>query len=231
MPEREPMDPKRRRALLRTWVPTGIIVVLIAAVGFTTASLLGGGLGAPPPAPTAGQVTEVNRSVFTADGLDYIASTRVVRIDLSAPPVEAAPLGLPADGETVLPIIATGDTELDYSLRVYGGGAEPGGISLAPPTITILTAAGAISGIEAPSREVSPFRTLLSDLTGRAALFGWPEGEQERVLAEVAAATTAGQPYSFTIGPGDRLGLGVAVRVDCEPDGFCSSTWLLTPKP
>lgn len=229
MPKREPMDPKRRRALLRTWIPTGIIVVVIAAVVITTASLLGGGLGAPPPAPTAGQVTEVNRSVFTDEGLDYIASTRVVRVDLSEPPTQAAPLGLPADGETVLPIIATGDTELDYSLRVYGGGAEPGGISLSPPTITIRTADGAIAGIEAPSRDVVPFRALLSDLTGRAAQFGWPEGEQERVLAEVAAATGAAQPYSFTIGPGDRLGLGVAVRADCGAEGFCATTWLLTP--
>ena len=60
------MDPKRRRALLRTWVPTGVVVVLIVAVVITTATLLGGVLGAPPPAPTAGQVTEVNRSDRTS---------------------------------------------------------------------------------------------------------------------------------------------------------------------
>ena len=126
------IDPKRRRALLRTWLPTGIIVVVIAAVVVTMASLLAGGLGAPPPAPTAGQVTEINRSVFTDDGLDYIASTRVVRIDLSEPPTAAAPLGLPEAGEIVLPIIATGDTELDYALRVYGGGADPGGLRCGP---------------------------------------------------------------------------------------------------
>ena len=223
------MDPKRRRALLRTWVPTGVVVVLIVAVVITTATLLGGGLGAPPPAPTAGQVTEVNRSVFTEEGLDYIASTRVVRIDLSAPPTAAAPLGLPDDGEVVLPIIATGDTELDYSLRVYGGGAAPGGITLTPPRVTIRAAAGAIAGIEAPEREVVPFRTLLSSLTDRADQFGWPAGEQERVLAEIAEASRAGEPYSFVIGPGDRIGLSISVRVECSPEGFCGSTWLIAP--
>jgi hypothetical protein len=224
------MDARRRRALLRTWVPTGIIAGIIVAVVVTTSVLLGNGLGAPPPAPTAGQVTEINRSVFTDDGLEYIASTRVVRIDLSIPPTQAEPLGLPADGEVVLPVIATGDTELDYSVRVYGGGAEPGGLSLVAPTVTVRTESGAISSIEAPSREVRPFRELLTQLTERAEELGWPDGEQERVLAEVAAATSAGEPYSFEVGPGDRLGVEVSIRADCEPDGFCASTWLLVPR-
>ena len=224
------MDAKRRSALLRTWVPTGIVVVLIAAVVVTTSVLLNNGLGAPPPAPTAGQVTEVNRSVFTEDGLAYIARTRVVRIDLSAPPVDASPLGLDDDGEVVLPIISTGDTELDYSLRVYGGGAEPGGISLTSPSITLRTAGGDISSIEAPTRDVTPFRTLLSDLIAQSEQFGWPAGEQERVLAEVAPSTSAGEAFTFEIGPGDRLGMLVSVRADCGADGFCTSTWVLAPR-
>lgn len=222
-------DARRRRRLLRTWLPTGIIVVVIAAIVVTTSVLLGNGLGAPPPAPTEGQVTEVNRSVFTEEGIEYLRSTRVVRIDLSTPPTEAAPLGLPADGEIVLSVIATGDTELDYSLRVYGGGAAPGGLSLVSPEITVRTASGAIASIEAPTRGVLTFRELLNQLTERAEEFGWPAGEQERVLAEVAAATSAGDPFSFEIGPGDRLGLEVSVQADCGPEGYCASTWLLGP--
>lgn len=223
------MDERRRRALIRTWLPTGIILAVIVGVVVTTAVLLGNGLGAPAPAPTVGQITEDRRSVFTQDGLDYIASTRVVRIDLSQPPVAAAPLGLPDAGDVVLPVIATGDTELDYTLKVYGGGDAPSGIALPVPTITVSTAGGAITAVQAPSRDVSPFRVLLSSLTARADEFGWPAGEQERVLAEVAADTASGSPFSFDLGPGDRLGLGVTVRVACDADGFCTPTWVLAP--
>ena len=223
------MDDRRRRALIRTWLPTAIIVAIIVGVVVTTAVLLGNGLGAPAPAPTVGQVTEERRSAFTDAGLDYIARTRVVRIDLSEPPVAAAPLGLPDDGEVVLPVIATGDTELDYVLKVYGGGGDPGGMTIPATTVTIRSADGTVAAVEASTRGVRPFRDVLASLVRRADVLGWPAGEQERVLAEVASDTEAGRPFSFVVGPGDRLGFQVSARLDCGVDGYCGTTWLIAP--
>ena len=74
------------------WIPAAALAVAVVAILGTTGVLLSNGLGGPVPEPTEGQVTDLNWSSFTDDGLAYIAATRQVRIDLSKPPVDAAAL-------------------------------------------------------------------------------------------------------------------------------------------
>ena len=65
------------------WVPAIILSVVIIAALVTGFLLVRGGLGAPAPQPTEGQVSDLNWSSFTDEGLDYIQRSREIRIDLS----------------------------------------------------------------------------------------------------------------------------------------------------
>ena len=96
-------------------------------VGVAASLLVGAGLGQPAPKPTQGQVTDLNWSSFSEEGLAYIESSRQIRIDLSRPPVEAAPLGLASDDVLELFPVDTGDTVLNYEVIVNGAGEGPGG--------------------------------------------------------------------------------------------------------
>lgn len=222
------MSPRTRPWWLG-WIPAAILLVIIVGVGVGAAVLLQGGLGKPAPKPTGGQVTELNWSSFTREGLDYIARTRQVRIDLSAQPVDAAALGLAPDDTLVLRRIDTGDTLLDYDLIVNGGGQAPGGGRFVASEVTIVTSGGVIESVSAQLTDVLNFRQTLAALQDKAQVWGWDTSGLDAIFATAEQATRDGVGYEFTFGPADRAGVAMAATADCTTSGFCVVTYTATP--
>jgi len=220
--------PKKRK--LWSWIPAIVLSLAIIAVIVTTTVLVRGGLGGPVPQPTQGQVTDLNWSAFTPKGLDYIAKSRQVRIDMSTQPVDAAAIGLAPDDTLVLKPISTGDTELDYDLIVNGGGEGLGGARLTVTQITIVTEGGVITRVSAPLREVLNFRQTLTYLLGKAELFGWDTSGTDAIFQTAEDATRAGTGYEFTFGPADATGVAFSATATCDTTGFCAVNYDVTPR-
>ena len=86
----------------------------------------------PRRSPPRGRSPILNWSSFTDEGLEYIATSRKVRIDLSKPPVDAASLGLAPDDTLLLERIDNLDVLLDYDLILNGGGKTRVGHGFSP---------------------------------------------------------------------------------------------------
>jgi hypothetical protein len=223
------LDVKRKRPWWFGWIPAVILVVIIGGIITATTLLARAGLGDPVPRPTEGQVTDLNWSSFTEEGLAYIDASRQVRIDLSRGPALAADLGLEDDGSLTIGPKDNGDVVLDYSLIINGGGEGPGGDKFIVGQLTIETTDGAISAIRAPLSEVVNFRQTLDKLIGKAELFGWDTSHVQQIYDMVDDATKAGEPYSFTFGPADKVGVPVAATASCDPTGYCLVEYDVTP--
>ncbi len=214
---------------IRGWIPSILLIVIIVAAGVTGGVLVSSGFGAPDARPTLGQVTDLNWSSFSEEGLAYIARTREVRIDLSRPPVDAAALGLPDDGLTELDPIDNGDVVLTYGLIVNGGGESPGGEKFTVSSIEIETRSGIVTRVSAPLNDVLNFRQTLASLEATAELYGWQPIDTAALFERVDAATRDGVPYDFTFGPADRLGVPIAATASCDPSGYCVVEYDVTP--
>jgi len=211
------------------WIPSVVLAIVVAGVIITSSVLLGSGLGKPVPSPTVGQVTDLNWSSFTPEGLDYISRVREVRIDLSDAPVDAAVLGLPDDGTVELAPIDNVDVVLDYSLILNGGGEYPGGDKFIVSSIEIETAGGVITHVRAPLSEQLNFRQTLAALEAKAELFGWDISGRDALFDRVGEATQAGEPYEFAFGPADRMGVPVTATASCDPTGYCVVEYDVAP--
>lgn len=214
---------------IRGWIPAIVLSVMIVGVGVTAGVLVSSGVGSPAPQPTLGQVTELNWSSFSEDGLAYIARTREVRIDLSRPPVDASALGLPDDGLTVLDPIDNGDVMLSYGLIVNGGGESPGGDKFTVSSIEIETRGGILTRVSAPLDQVLNFRQTLALLEADAELYGWQPIDTAALFERVEVATRDAVGYDFTFGPGDRLGVAIAATASCDASGYCVVEYDVTP--
>lgn len=223
------MNGARKRPRWLQWLPAALLLVIIVAVAVTTAVLLRGGLGQPAPAPTQGQVTELNWSVFTPEGVDYIARTRTVRIDLSSAPVDSAALGIAPDDTLVLEQVDTGDTVLHYDLIINGGGEGPGGARFIASQITIVTAGGVVESVSAQLSEVLNFRQTLAELQNNADVWGWDVSAVAAIFATAERATREGIGYKFAFGPADQAGVPMGATARCDTSGFCVVTYTATP--
>lgn len=210
------------------WIPAAVLAVLVVGVIVTASVLLAGGLGQPAPKPTQGQVTDLNWSSFTDEGLEYIATSRKVRIDLSKPPVDAASLGLAPDDTLLLERIDNLDVLLDYDLILNGGGESPGGARFVASQIEIVTAGGELTTVRATLADVLTFRETLDQLEGKAQTYGW-EYDRAAIFALVEDATRAGEGYEFTFGPADRVGMAVSATATCDTSGFCGLVYEVAP--
>lgn len=223
-------DVKRRRPWWFGWIPAAVLVLLIAGVGVTALVVQKSGLGAPLPKPTVGQVTELNWSSFSAEGLAYIERSRNVRIDFSRPPVEAAALDLPADGVTTIGPTFSDDTDNDYYLIVNGGGEGYGGTKLTLSELSITTEDGLVTGLTAVASGSLPFRNALALLADDADEFGWGELDTAALFTDWVDTTAAGSTYRVDIGPGERLGFGIVGSLTCEPNGYCVVGYDVAPR-
>jgi hypothetical protein len=149
-----------------------------------------------------------------------------VRIDLTDPPVDSKPLGLPDDGAVT---IGPHSTVSDYYLTFYGNGEGPGGDELTVSQMTIETKAGAVDHIRAQLRDVFNFRTTLNALLAEAELYGWEKPNVDDLYTMVAEASAAGENYEFSLGPGTRLGAEVSATAYCGNDGFCLTEYVVAP--
>lgn len=222
---------KRKRPAWFGWLPAVALLLIIVGVAVTTILLVNNGLGAtgPKPKPTTGQVTELNWSSFTEEGLEYIESTREVRIDFAKQPTDATAIGLPADGSITIGPYLTGDTRLDYSLIVNGAGEGPGGAKFIVSEMTIETADGVITEVRAPLSYADGFRNTLGYLLERGEVFGWDTSNTDAIYDQVNQAIRDGVGYSFTFGPGDRVGVPIAATANCGSDSYCVVEYTVTP--
>jgi len=222
-------DVKRKRPWWLGWIPAAALVVVIAGIAVTTTVLLNQGLGEPLPKPTVGQVTELNWSSFSEEGLDYIDRSRDVRIDLSRAPVDASALGLPDDGTTTIGPTDYGDRDNDYYVIISGGGEGYGGTKLTVAQLSITTEGGLVTGLSAPVTGELPFRNALALLQDNADEFGWETLDSSAVFTDWVDTTGAGEQYTFDIGPGTRLGFAISATTTCEPQSSCVVRYDVTP--
>jgi hypothetical protein len=220
------MTPNRKRSRWFGWLPAIILAVVIAASLVTGFILVRGGLGSPVPSPTDGQVSDLNWSSFTEEGLAYIERSRDIRIDLSEKAEDAVALGLPANGTTVIGPNAEG---LEYKFTFNGGGAGYGGDRLVVTQITITTVDGLITEVAAPLAQVDNFRTTLNGFMKQSELFGWDMSFIEPLYDQVEQATKDGVGYEFTAGPADLIGVPVSAHAQCEVSGYCQVTYFVSP--
>ena len=218
------MQTRRRRLL--GWLPAAILSVLIAGALITSGVVIQRGLAEPPPPPGSAQVTGADLSLFTDEGLAYIDRSRKVRFDFSEPRVSASARSLPANGTLVIDAPETG---LSYSVAVFGGGAEPGGLTLNASELSIETDDGELVAVRVPLSSVSSFTDLLNEWRADAGTYGWDVSDADRIVEEMGEATRAGEPYSFSFGPGDALGVAVTATASCELFG-CTVEFEVAPR-
>lgn len=222
--------PEMRRARPKwvSWIPTAIVALLIAAVGVTSAVLINNGVGQPVGAPTEREATEDLLSVFSEEGIAYIETGRKARFNLApGQPIDSATLELPDDGAVE---VGPTPTELDITIKIYGGGAEPQGVTLAGQRFTVTTADGELSSVAIPQRESDGFRNMLAALEKRAPVFGWDAAARDDAIAAAQAAQAAGTGFEFDLGRGIRLGMGVEALVTCTDRAWCSLEYVITPE-
>ena len=222
-------DVKRKRPWWFAWIPAAILIVIMGGVVATVLVIQRSDLVKPLPQPTVGQVTELNWSAFTPDGLAYIDRSRDVRIDLSRAPVDASALGLPDDGTTTVGPTTYDDRDNEYYVIVNGGGEGNGGTKLTVSQLDITTEGGLVTGLTAPVSNQLPFRNALALLQSDAEEFGWPPLDQAAVFTDWVASTGAGKTYTYETTPGTRLGFGIVARVQCEPQSTCGVEYDVSP--
>ena len=199
-----------------------MLSILIAAV--VVFALVGGPrLSAGPGPAETDEVDELNFSVFTAEGRAFIDEQRLPRVDLRELPVEAAPLGLPTDGELAIGPHPQG---LDYRLVLLAEGGA-GGARFSTSTFTITTAAGELRELRiAPPREIAAgaFRDIEAYALESAERFGFAPLAQGALLDLVLAAQASGGIESVRTASGDAIGVPTALEIGCGAEGFCEAT-------
>jgi hypothetical protein len=218
----------RQRPAWVGWIPAGILALAILGTGVTAAVLVGNGLGQPAPKPTSGQVTDLNWSSFTPEGLDYIASSQKIRIDLSRPPAEAAPLGLSDTGVIVFDPVDQLDTELYYDLIVNGAGEYPGGIRITAAHVEVETSGGVVVAVRGVLADAFSFRDALALLEKEAPVYGWTY-DRDAIFADVEDAVRADRDYEVAFEPASRVGVAVGATISCSIEGYCSVEYEMTP--
>lgn len=207
------------------WIPAGILgAIILAAVLF---ALIAGPRLAAGPAPAAtDQVTDLNWSVFTPEGLQYIEAARTPRIDLSSSPIDAAPLGLPLDGEVAIGPHPTG---LDYRLVLIATADQPNGALFTTPSFTVVTRDGELASVRVDERGARDFRETYLVVADRSADYGFTPPPSTRLAAAVSEARDAGAPVTVRSDRGTTSGMGITAEVTCFGAGFCTVSYIVTP--
>lgn len=207
------------------WIPAGILGAII--LGVVLFALIGGPRLAAPPGPAeTDQVTDLNWSVFTAEGLQYIDAARTPRIDLSVPPVDAAPLGLPAEGDVVVGPHPTG---LDYRLVLIATADQPNGALFTTPRFTVSTRDGQLQSVRVEERGARDFRETYLLVADRSADYGYTPPTSMRLAEAISEARNTGVPVTVRSDRGTSTGMGITAEVTCFGAGFCSVSYVVTP--
>lgn len=198
------------------------MVVAIAGVGIAVVGFNSSWWREPSRAPSTDQVAADGTSVFTPAGQDFFTRTGWVSIDLREGRSTATSLGLPAEGVT--------EVEPLVPITLVALGAEGAAVEYVD-VIRISTADDRVTAVEARSASIFGYRALRGHLASRAAGYGWPEGEVDRLDERLAAAASGEGPYSARTDAGTALDLTVVAEVVVDPAAGVELHWHLAPLP
>lgn len=207
------------------WLPAMILGAIILGVGVFGVLAVPRLTAEPGPAQTD-QVTDLNWSVFSEEGLAYIEAARTPRIDLSAPPVDAASIGLPDTGSVAVGPHATG---LDYRLVLIATDAEPNGALFLAPSFTVSTSGGQLQSVRVDERGARDFRETYLLLAERSVDYGYTAPASPRLAEAISEARDAGAPVTVRSDRGTSTGMGIVAEATCFGAGFCSVSYIVTP--
>lgn len=207
----------RRRKLIRSWIPATVLLIVIGAAFTVAVNTRVTDVGTAPTRAPTGAVTANGTSLFTEDGLDYIADTRRVFIDATTPPIPAKALGLPRSGR--LAIVPPTEGVYEY-LTVVGPG---GGMRFSGTSIEITTTAGVLASasIADPSR-VLGYRNTLDLLQSRVSRYGIPADELDGFAAAAEQGFKSGEDYEYSIHTDDAFGVALTVTATCSGQSYCT---------
>jgi hypothetical protein len=199
--------PSRRRRLL-SWVPSVVLLVLIA--GFAVAAIGVNNSWWVDPNPTASvdQTAPNGSSVFTGAGIDFLKRSGevVVRMDGEALPAEE--LGLDADGTRTVTSF-----ERPLLVRVIG---TNGALAVdRVDELVLTTERGALVSVDVERPVPDGFLQTHAMLTDVADLYGWSSEEVASVPDRFGEARRArpDEVPVITVGPGTAVGLAVSAAV------------------
>ncbi|MBX9718186.1 MAG: hypothetical protein K2X36_05010 [Microbacteriaceae bacterium] len=219
------IDEFSRRPEWVKWLPAALLTVVIVATAIFAIVAVPRLTAEPGPGQTD-QVTDLNWSVFTEEGLRYIEAARTPRIDLSSPPVDAVTLGLPTDGAlTVGPHV----TDLDYRLVLIATDDEPNGALFTTPQFTVSTSGGRLQSVRVEERGAFDFRESYLLVAERSADYGFTAPTSRSLAEAVTKAREGGQPVAVRSNRGTSTGMGVTAEVLCFGAGACTVSYIVTP--
>ena len=207
------------------WIPAAILLVIIVGA-VLVAAIMGPRLAAGPGPAGEDQVTDLNWSVFTEQGLRFIDDARTPRIDLSSPPVDAAELGLPEDGSLTVGPHPTG---LDYRLVLIATEGEPNGALFTTPQFTVTTAGGQLASVRVEERGSLTFTNAFLEVSERVPDLGLTAPPARDLAQAISDARETGRPGVVRSDTGSAAGMDVVAEVTCFGAGFCQVSYLVTP--
>ncbi|MFC0678166.1 hypothetical protein ACFFGH_09975 [Lysobacter korlensis] len=199
--------PSRRRRLL-SWLPSILLVTLMAVAGFVTVAINNSWWVDPNPVAGADQTAPGGSSIFTGAGVDYLSRTGlvVIRMDSGAA-LPAEQLGLEPDGERSIA------SERPLRVQVFG----PDGALVVQDArqVTLSTEAGELIRVDVVVPVGGNFTSAHAQLTQVADLYGWSAEELETMLDEIGAAKRddPDSPATASVGPGGEVGLAVTATL------------------
>jgi hypothetical protein len=208
------------------WIPAVILLVIIVGAVLVAATM-GPRLAAGPGPARDDQVTDLNWSVFTEQGLRFIDDARTPRIDLSSPPVDAAELGLPEDGSLTVGPHPTG---LDYRLVLIATEAEPNGALFTTPQFTVTTSGGQLASVRVEERGSLTFTNAFLAVSERVPDLGFTAPPARDLAQAISDARESGRPEVVRSDTGSAAGMDVVAEVTCFGAGFCQVSYLVTPE-
>jgi hypothetical protein len=205
--------PTRRRRLL-SWLPSVVLVVLIAGFAVAAVGVNNSWWVDPDPTAAADQTAPNGSSVFTGAGIDYFIRTGEVRISMDSEALPAEVLGLPADGTRTIPTSGR-------PLYVFVSG-DDGVMAVDSVTeLELTTEAGALVSVAATRVMPGGFLEAHAMLTDVAELYGWSEDEVASLPDRYGEARRENPDEftSITVGPGTAVSLSVSATVVGEGGG------------
>ena len=207
------------------WIPAAVLLVIIVGA-VLVAAIMGPRLAAGPGPAGDDQVTDLNWSVFTEQGLRYIDDARTPRIDLSSPPVDAVELGLPGDGSLTVGPHPTG---LDYRLVLIATETEPNGALFTTPQFTVTTSGGQLASVRVEERGSLTFTDAFLAVSERVPDLGFTAPAARDLAQAISDARESGRPEAVRSDTGSSAGMDVVADVTCFGAGFCQVSYLVTP--
>jgi hypothetical protein len=205
----------RKRPPWLIWVPSIVLVVLIAAAGVLAYQVSTGSVGREDPPSVAEAVTPDGYSRFSSGGIAYVKDTLQARVDLSEAAPSAQELGLPAEGETVVQ-----GNGFSVSVGLYMGEDS---IRIPSGAMTLTTVDGRLAGLtlDVATDDYQDQSALLERVIER---FGMDDSALADLDAQVAEDVRTGNGADYTFGPGTDFGRPASATVTVFDEGATSLT-------